>query len=361
MNSGCYVPGFIIALTLALCFPAAGDVITLSDGSKIIGTVERLADGKLTLVTQFAGTLEIDAEQIVSIAVDEPVNIGMKSGDRLVGPIEWKPELDRAVVQTDMGGIPITVKHVWAIWPKDGKSPEELAYEEQIEKVKAEAEAARPKWTATLEFGMVYRDGNTEIFNVRGGGQLQRRTQKDLLRFFVTGVYAEDNQRRNESEVKGGAYYEYLFTERFFAFTRTELEYDEFENLDLRLSTGVGAGYYIIKEDDHELKPRAGIGYLHESYMDDTKRDSVEGEVGFEYRVDIRPWLQFTNASTWFPTFERIEDYRLISDSAFLIPLGDSDAWKLKLGALYEYKAIPAAGRERLDQTYYANIVLELK
>ena len=84
----------------------------------------------------------------------------------------------------------------------------------------------------------------------------------------MSGEYAENNDVRDTAEVKGGAYYEYLFSKRWFAYGAMDLEYDEFENLDLRFSTTVGVGYYWLKEPDHELKTRGGIGYLHESFMD---------------------------------------------------------------------------------------------
>jgi hypothetical protein len=104
-----------------------------------------------------------------------------------------------------------------------------------------------------------------------------------------------------------------------------------------------------------------GISYMHESFFDDRTNDTAQLEVGLDYRLDIAPWLQFTENAVYYPTFDGIDDYRLVSDSAFVIPLGESDVWKLKLGALYEYKSQPRPGVERLDQTYYANIVLDIK
>lgn len=337
------------------------DVITLSDGSRLLGTVERMADGKLILVTQFAGTIEIDTSMVASIQTDQVMAVGMDSGDRLIGIIEWKPEIERAVVQTEMGGVPIAVDRVEAIWPKDGKSPEVLAMEAQIAKVKEEFEAQRAKWAVRLEAGFFFTEGNKDIFRAYGRAELNRTSLKDLLKFYVSGEYAEEDDDRNTHEIKGGMYYEYLFTERWFAYTRMDAEYDEFENLDLRFSTVVGGGYYWLKKPEHELKTRAGIGYLHETYMDGITDDTAQGELGLDYRIDIKKWLQFTHSMMWYPTFRALRDYRLVSDSAVLFPLGDSDVWKLKIGALFEYDSIPSPGFERLDHTYYANIVLDLK
>ena len=71
--------------------------------------------------------------------------------------------------------------------------------------------------------------------------------------------------------------------------------------------------------------------------------------------------MRFVNATTYYPTFESVDDFRIVSDSGFIFPLGQSDMWKLKLGAEYEYKSVPVAGAERLDQTYYANILLDIE
>ena len=349
----------LLALICCCSWPASADTITLADGSRLIGKVERMQDGKLTLATEFAGTLEIDAAAIQSIAIDESVNVQMDTGDRLVGPMEWKPTVEVAMVNTEMGGIPVKVKRIDSIWMVGQKSPDVLAMEAQIAEKEAELEAAQPKWGGTFEVGLLFKEGNTEKLEARAKVELRRKTNKDLLKFYASAQYAEENKRRDTHEVKAGMYYEYLLTERFFTFGRADIEYDEFENIDLRFSMAFGGGYYWIKAPDHELKTRLGVGYLHETYSTGLTRDTGQLDLGLEYRKDIAPWLQFTHATTYYPTFDSLRDYRLVSDTGLLIPLGDSKIWKLKLGALYEYKSIPSLGSEALDQTYYANILLE--
>jgi putative salt-induced outer membrane protein YdiY len=350
-----------VLLVASAALSACGDVVTMTDGSRILGTVESMAGGKLILLTEFAGTLEIDATLVASIQVDRKVNVGMDTGDRLVGPIKWRSGLDRATVETEFGGVPVDVQRIDAIWPEGGKSPEMVAMEEQIAEAREEAEAAKGRWELTIEAGLNYEEGNSERFGARGRIEARRIWPRDLLKLFIAGDYAEEYKIRSTSEAMAGAYFEHMFTERVFGYARTEFEYDEFENLDLRASVGGGAGYYWIKKPEHELKTRAGLGYLHESFMDGYTRDSAEAELGLDYRLDVTPWMQFVHGMTYYPTFDGIDDYRLVSDSAFVIPLGKSDAWKLKLGALYEYKSQPPPDVDRLDQTYYANIVLELK
>jgi putative salt-induced outer membrane protein YdiY len=333
---------------------ALADVVTLSDGSRIVGTVGRTENAKLKVETQFAGTLEIDATKIVSVQTDKPVNVGLKSGKNVLGKIEWDPTAKQGVVRTEQGDVSIAMDTVAAIWPEGDKSPAVLAKEAEIEK-------KRPKWSATLEAGILAKEGNNDILEVRGRGEVRRKSEKDLWRFYIGAQYGEQNDVRSVNEIIGGAYFEHLFTEKLFGYLGQEFEYDEFEQLDLRSTTTAGAGYYWIKEEHHELKNRVGLGYRHQKWEDGETTEDVIVDLGLDYRLDITPWLQFTSANTYQPSIEELRIYRLVSDNAFLIPIADSDIWKIKLGALYEYYSVPPPDTERLDQTYYANIVLDIK
>ena len=348
---------------LLFCCAAGGraDVITLNEGSRIQGQIERLSEGKIRIVTAFAGTLTVDVAMVASIETEEPVVVSMASGDRLVGTVHAMPDNGALMVETQMGGVPVAPESLNALWLPGDKSPEVLAVEAQRDKLAAEFKAKEPKWSVTLEAGSVYRQGNTNTFEARGRAEVKRKSDKDLLRFWAAGEYGEQNKERNVAEVRGGAYYEYLFSKRLFGYGNSELEYDEFENLDLRMQLAFGGGYYWIKKTEHELKTRAGIGYIHETFMDGVTNDRMQMDIGVDYRLDLTPWLQYTHSTTYYPTFESIRDYRLVMDNAFLIPLAQSDIWKLKIGALYEYDPIPPTGVESLDETYYANIVMELK
>jgi putative salt-induced outer membrane protein YdiY len=345
-----------ISLLLLTLAPTVvhGDVVTLTDGSRLVGTIQRLGDGKLVLTTKFAGKLEIDADKVVSLATEDKVNVALESGDRLVGPMAAEAD-DRSVVQTVIGNLDIKLEDVTAIWPQGAKSPEQISAQKELDEKLG-------KWSFTAEAGLTAREGNTDRFDAMGRMLLERKSNKDLLQFYLRGQYSEANDERNVAEVIGGILYEHNLTDRLYWYVRNQAEYDEFESIDLRYTLTTGPGYYWIKKENHELKTWAGVGYLHESYRNgDESRDDAQAEVGVAYFVDVTEWMRFTHTTTWFPTFDSLRDYRLVSDTALLMPLGTSDMWKFKIGALYEYDPIPQAGRERLDETYYANILLELK
>ncbi|HNQ22000.1 MAG TPA: DUF481 domain-containing protein [Phycisphaerae bacterium] len=330
------------------------DVITTTDGSRLVGKVTAVAEGKLTLVTGFAGTVTIELAKVQAISTDESVNVRFDSGDQLVGKMQLNAEGTQAQMEGALGPIPVEVGKVEAIWPAGAEDP-------RIVQAQKAAEAAKPKWSATLEAGATKKEGNTDTFEVRGRGELRRKTVDDLLKFYIAADYAEQNDTRNRNEYLGGVYYEYNITERFMAYGRGELEHDEFENLDLRATAAAGVGYYWLKKPHHEFKTRAGGGYRHEAYEDGRTVDDPIADLGMDYRLDISRWAQFTHSTTYSPSLEEFSDYRLVLDTALAFPLANSDVWKLKLGVKNEYNSNPQPGVERLDNTYYGNIVLELK
>lgn len=350
----------LLMIAVAGCLitaPVIADVLLTTDGSRIIGHIERIYQGKARISTEFAGTLEIDVTKLAAVGTDAPVTVQMTSGDRLVGIIEIRSDGEPSVIHASIGDIPIEMRQISALWAANGEDPEAVAIKEKFE---AQKELLRPKWSATLEAGGVMKEGNADTIDGRGRFDVKRKTPDDLLEFFLAAEYSEQDDVRTRNEYRGGVRFENKINKRKYWYTRILLEFDEFENLDLRSTASYGYGYYWIQEDAHEFKTSLGVGYRHESFNTGDTLDSAVIDLGLNYRVDIGAWAQFTHSAMYAPDFEDFKDFRLDFDTALVLPFRD-EKWKLKLGIRNEYNALPQRGIERLDNTYYANIVLDLK
>lgn len=337
--------------------PAVGDEVLTSDGSRLVGKIERLANGRLRVMTEILGMVEIDASKVVSVATDEPIAVEFPTGDRLVGKASTSSEAGKSTLETALGVFTLPTGAITAMWPPGEDSPDVAAAKEEAEKTRL---ALIPQWTVKVEGGYSQTEGNTDTLEGRGRLDVVRKTGDDLLNFYLQATYSEQNDRRNRNEYLGGIKYENQIDERWFWYARTELEFDEFEDLDLRATAAAGAGRYWIKKASHEFKTRAGLGYRHEAFDNGRTRDDVIADLGLDYRVDIAPWMQFTHSGTYTPSLEDGGDYRLNFDTALLIPL-KIDAWKLKLGMRNDYNSNPVRDLDRLDNTYYANVLVEIK
>jgi putative salt-induced outer membrane protein YdiY len=351
------VASFVVVAWLATTYPSFADVVVTSDGSRIIGRIDQIHDDVVRITTKFAGTLEIKSAQVVALATDAPITIQLHSGDRLVGPLDIGPDATQSIIRSSVGALPIALDQVGALWPQDAEDPFVVAVKEEAQK---EIERLRPKWSSTLEAGGVLKEGNTDTLDARGRFDVKRKTPDDLLEFYLAAEYSEQDDLRTKNEYRGGVRYESTFNERKYWYTRLALEFDEFENLDLRSTAAFGFGYYWMKKPAIELKTSVGLGYRHESFdMGDTQ-DSAVIDLGLDFRYDLGDWAQFTHTAAYAPDFEDFDDYRLDLDTAIVLPF-KNDNWKLKLGVRNEYNAQPQRGIDRLDNTYYANVVLNLK
>ncbi len=333
------------------------DAVFTSDGSKIVGRIERMGGGKLIILTEIAGRLELDASKITAVAVDRKVTVEFTSGDRLVGTIEVSEDQSTSIMQGPLGELSILPGQIAAIWPVGGEDP-------QIQAITAEAERQRkgliPVWTVTLEAGGSRREGNTDTLEARGRLDLTRKTDRKLVNFFLAAKYDEQDDQRTVNEYRGGLRFENIIDENWLWYTRVELEFDEFEDLDLRATVAAGGGYYWLKKPDHELKGLFGIGYRHESYDGDRTEDGAVFDLGLAYRINVAPWVQFTHTTTFSPDIQELDNYRLDVDTALVFPLKGQRV-KLKVGMTNEYNSRPQPGLDRLDNTFYANLVLSLK
>ena len=337
--------------------PATGDVVFTSDGSRIVGRIEQVADGRLIITTEIAGRLEIDTAKVTALDVDHRVHVQFASGDHLVGTMEFDEGHAHGVMHTALGDINVDMGGMTALWPEGTEDPAITAIRRQAEK---EKEKLRPKWSVTLEAGGVMKEGNTDTLDARGRFDVKRRTSDELLEFFLAAEYSETDDRRTTNEYRGGIRYENSVTQRNYWYTRIVLEFDEFEDLDLRSTAAAGTGYYWLRQPDHELKTSLGLGYRHESFDSGASTDAAMIDLGLSYRVDLATWAQLTHATIFSPDIEELDDYRLDLDTAIVFPL-KHEAWKLKVGMRNEYNSTPSPGIERLDNTWYANVVLTLR
>jgi putative salt-induced outer membrane protein YdiY len=347
-----------VLLIVLLTVPLRADTVLTVDGSEIQGVVKAFTAEKLIIETEFAGEITIDGAKIKSVKTDRRVNVNLSSGDRLVGTIEWVDGPEAPLVHTAMGPIPIRSDDITGMWDEGAEDPAVVASRTKME---AEIQAAKPKWSATLEAGGVLTEGNTETLNARGRFDVRRKSPDDLLHFYLAAQYSEQDDIRSQNEYLGGVRFEATVTERWYWYTRLELEFDEFENLDLRATAAAGVGYYWLKKPEHELKTSVGAGYRHESYDSGRTTDEAVIDLGLDYRADLAPWVQFTHSTVYNPAFEDFDDYRLRLDTALLLPFAGTDDLKLKLGVKNEYNSRPVGGLERLDNTYYANVVWQIK
>ncbi len=341
----------VLGLAVA-AFGADAATLTLSDGSRIQGELEKIVDGKVYFQTAFAGLLEIPQALVTGIESSAPVALRTRSGEVFQGPVSTDAA-GTVAVSSAAGRVTTGLEAVVSGWKSGAQDPLAAARE-------AELEGRLRTWSYTAGAAVSGSDGNTDKLGLSLQFEAKLEGPQDRLLMYTSYRYAKDNDIRSEDEQKLGMRYTNFFADRLGWYVREELERDTFEGIDFRSTTAGGLTYRFINQPRLSLEGSAGISYRYESYADPQLDD--DGSAGLDFGLvfgwQFADWGRLATTISYVPSIDQFSDYLLTHESGIDIPLGASDFWVMRFGINNQYNSKPGPGREKMDTTYFARLIL---
>lgn len=329
---------------------ATADQIVLDNGSIIKGGNLQIFAGQVKITTDYAGELTVDRARIVSMSSEQPVMVNTADGNK-VAAVVTPAEDGKVNVSSSLGQILLPMADVVAVWPVGATDPT------------IPPPPPERAWAFEAGLNIAGKTGNSEKFGVGGSVKGALTGPEDKLLLYLKGRYARENGVKNEQEVVAGADYERrINNSKHSWYTRTELEHDEINNIDF-FFTGVGGyGYYMVDKDDLKIRLRTGLSYQYKTYTDAMEDDSSLGmDFGYHHEIKLQDWGLLVTDLTYTPAFDNIDNYRLFHESAVSIPIGNTKNWFIRLGISNDYNNKVGADVERLDTTYFGQLVYTWK
>jgi hypothetical protein len=210
----------IVLIALAVIAPAAlnaGEII-FKNGDRLTGKITSMADGKMTIETELAGTITVDIANVRTFSTDEPVEMHLNDGTVLKQPVTTAP-VEGTVATSGSDAI--------------------AAQQVEI----ADVTTINPppvKWTGALSAGVLITQGNSETSQVSVNFDAMRRAEKD--RITAAGQYlhgrqedpdtGEDETTTDNWFVSGK--YDYFVSEKLYWFTALRVEYGGWPRVGIR-------------------------------------------------------------------------------------------------------------------------------
>jgi putative salt-induced outer membrane protein YdiY len=309
---------------------ARADQITLINGDQISGEILVISDNKIRLVTEYAGEIEVDFDKVESLCTDKTVSIALTNGDLINGKVDSISE-DQIIIVSEAFGVIEVHRSLFESLNETGPSKEDLVELEQTQEELAETEAALTRAKEDIDKKEQEIEELSLPLNLWSGS-------------FAFGVKLErgnsdSNGKADTNNVFSSTKLKVFQSERRYFFGTTSLEYDEFEDLDLRAQAFVGPGYYFIKKKKTDLFGEIGGGIVGE-FIDD-EDETVEGNAYLHigWRQKIFENSEFIQDITLLPDLSDVGDYRVRSETTLRTPVGER--WALKLTILDDYDSNP--------------------
>ena len=326
--------------------PAPAGTVTTTDGSTINGRIVKVTQKVVVIETAFAGTLELETSMVMAMDAPERVTVKLTDGTEVTGTLELE-DAGNLTVHNDMLDLQTRFTNVAAAWTPGATPPVESGYQPPR------------RWHTKVGVDVAGRKGNSDELATNLAVNAKLKSPDDELHLYTTVERAERNAVETADEIIAGAAYTAYFNEPWGWYIQSEVERDDFENLDLRATLGGGISYRVLNREAQMLELHGGLGYRYEAFLDGRTDNSPTLEVGLDHMYEFAPWLTVENRLTFAPQVSDFADYLIVHDSAFEMPVGPGDRWKLRLGVRNDYNSLPAATRKKLDTAYYSRFLLD--
>jgi putative salt-induced outer membrane protein YdiY len=324
-----------------LAMIARADQVTLKNGDRISGAIEK-SDGKTIVVkTDWAGEVNVDWTAVGAITSSEPLHLELKNGQTVSGMVSTQ---DGRFEVAPAGAAPTVVPR------------------EQVAGIRGQAQQRKQErlqhpgltefWSGLFDTGLSLTRGNSALLAYNLSAKLSRTVPRDKITAYATAVYATDDTtppgRTTAHAVLGGARMDYNLTEQFFVFGFADFAFDEFQHLDLRSVLGGGVGYHVIKRKDTMLDVFAGGDYDRENFspnppltLTGLTRNTAEIVAGEELTWALNSRTSVNERFSFFPNISETGEYRFQLDSTAATKLKSWLSWQITFSDRYLSNPLP--------------------
>lgn len=323
---------FAVGLSLALGPAVATAATVLMDtGERFQGQITGMSSGSVQLQGEF-GRLSLPWSRIVELEADEPLQATLSSGARLNGTIRLR-QGSIGFLEPGLNQLTLPVEAIVALAPVD--TPD-LRLE------------------ARLNVGLAATNGNTDTESYHVNGEFIARGSRNRFRLGGQYKYASEESRRTENNASAALSYDHFLSDNWYLNTNFGLARDEFKDLALRTTAGIGMGYQFWDRPGSRLATELGVSYIHEDFDEAEDR----GQPAARYALDFLRRL--TAGPTLFHHHEVLaglehgKDILLHAETGLRLTLLENVTGTVQINYDYDWK--PAPGTERADTTYLITI-----
>ena len=255
----------MVVILLCLLVPAAGaDVLYLTNGDKITGTIKRIWDNEVTIEPDYADEFQVDLPMVERIESDRDFEIEMPDGSDIVAKMQGVDADGNQVLVTESGSVPVPLGSL-----REVDEPEDY-YD----------------WEVLVDYSLSLSEGNTDALNSRlaGDGMFKHGDHRHLSN--LTYIQEEQDNATTKDQTLLSYSYNFLFRDPWFFAANGQFEQDPIRELEHRVTASAGIGRDIWNEPRRFLSLQLGAGFTDEE-IGLEKETSTVAAWALRYRQDL--------------------------------------------------------------------------
>lgn len=326
--------GFIMAVFCFLILSGvSADEIRLVNGDHISGTIIQKEGEAVTIKTAYAGEIKIQWNQVASVITSEPAvfkltDETMIKGDALA--------TDKGKIKIKSGTIlettSIDLASITAINPK------------KVTKEKVQLHGF-------INLSAAISDGNTNNKNYYADGEVVARTEDNRYTLGTSFSQTEDEGKRTEENYLGYMKYDHFLSSKWYMYANALFNKDEFKDLNLMTSLGVGNGYQFWESDKKNFSIEGGISFVNEDFVGVEDESYPAGRWALKYdRFLFNTPAQFFHNHELLFGLSDTNDLYMRAQTGIRFPLIKLLTATFQLD--HDWDNTPAPGKVRTDTRY---------
>lgn len=329
---------------LFLCCVALADQVTLKNGDRLSGSILKYDGKNLVLKSELAGDVTIPWEAVTAISSTQPLNVGLKDGQMVVGAVTTT-EGKIQVATKDTGAVTAPRDSIQFIRSKD----EQAAYEAEVDHYR------NPRlvdlWVGFLDLGYAASRGNADTSTFTLSANATRATSRDKIEAHFNSIFSSSDaggkQLTTANAKRGGVSYNLNINRRWFGFGSVDLENDQFQSLDLRFVPAGGLGYHALQNERTILDMELGAAENREFFSTGLNRSSTEILLGEELTHKVNKSTSFHQKLVFFPNLTDGGNYRINFDLSAVTSIRKWFSWQFTVSDRFLSNPVP--GRKEND------------
>lgn len=322
------------------------DTLFLVNNDVIVGEIKEMNRGVLIIETAYSDSdFKVEWEKITKLVSTQKYTVALKDRDLLTNALLSTPEKGKLKIEGEEKTREVPIDNIVYLRGLD--------------------DSFWSKMSASVDFGYsITKANNLRQFNA--DAMLGYKSKRWIIGGSYRQVFSTQDEVDPVRRIDGSLNADYSFKNGVFIGARLNFLSNTEQNLDLRTTGVIGAGYYLVRSNQLYWNVFAGpalnvenVGSVQDISVSPAEdRRSMEGLVATELNMyDVGDLNFFTNIS-WYPSLTEQSrnrlDYRL--DIKYDLPLD----FYVKAGFSYNYDSQPAAGASESDYVILTGFGWEL-